>query len=582
MSTPDTTTAPAVYGDTYEIPLARVFTNPTNYRRTYDPAKLQELADSMKLHGVLQPVLVRPRPGSARSRAARGRDMANEYELVIGERRRRAAELAGLETLPARIRDLNDREVLEIQIVENCQREDVPPLEEAEGLRALHEIHGYSVDEIAAKLGREAGYVYRRLRLTTLVPELRAALVAGRIGVAVAEVLARVPPEHQAEALEQLVPEYEGDPSPTVREAQRLVRQRFTLLQLSRAPFDVADAELVAGAGVCAECPSRSGAQPQLFAEVTEADSCTDPKCWGEKRDAAWAQKRAAAEAEGQRVIEGKDAEKLFPYGPSVRSTEYVDLDETVYSVRKPRALREVLGKKRDVPKVLVQGPDGEAREVARVADVRAALRAAPGKDDPTWGELAPSTKGSLTDTQKRQRQQAAIEKDAQRRTMAALVDMIEAVPVAKLPAGVWQALCHGVIAASWSDVVAEVERRRTDTTEDGAKGARHKRRDDLKEKVDAMSAPQAVALFVELVVTRVQWGPTRTKLLELLGVDPNVHLEAARAAAKEKRAAAKTKKPKGGAASAAKAAAKPATGKRAKASTKKGTRKKASAEVPF
>ena len=134
--------------------------NPEQPRLVFEQAALDELAASIREHGVLQPILVRPL-GS------------NTYQIVAGERRWRASRLAGLETIPALIEDIDDDTALEIAIIENLQREDLTPLDEAAMYdRMVHE-HGYSIRKLADKLGKDKGYLENRLRLADAPPEIR-------------------------------------------------------------------------------------------------------------------------------------------------------------------------------------------------------------------------------------------------------------------------------------------------------------------------------------------------------------------------------------------------------------------------
>ncbi len=123
-------------GATRSIPLEQIVESPTNQRRTF--RDLDELADTIRAHGVLQAVLVRP--------------LGADFELVFGARRFRAAKLAGLSHIPATVRELSDAAALELQLIENSKRDDVHPLEEADGYRELHERHHVPIEEIAAKL----------------------------------------------------------------------------------------------------------------------------------------------------------------------------------------------------------------------------------------------------------------------------------------------------------------------------------------------------------------------------------------------------------------------------------------------
>jgi ParB/RepB/Spo0J family partition protein len=118
------------------IPLAHIVTSRTNPRKHFNPARLQELAESIRASGVRQPVLLRPLPGHRVADTA-GMVPRPEYELVSGERRFRASGMAGVTTIPAMVGAMSDDQVLEIQLVENLQRDDLTPLEEAEGYQTL-------------------------------------------------------------------------------------------------------------------------------------------------------------------------------------------------------------------------------------------------------------------------------------------------------------------------------------------------------------------------------------------------------------------------------------------------------------
>jgi ParB family chromosome partitioning protein len=142
------------------VPLDRIDPSPDQPRLAMDQDSLDDLAASVREHGVLQPILVRP--------AASGR-----YQIVAGERRWRAARMAGMDTVPALIEELDDDTALEISIIENLQREDLSPLDEALMYeRMIHE-HGYSVRRLAQKLGKDKGYLENRLRLADAPPEVK-------------------------------------------------------------------------------------------------------------------------------------------------------------------------------------------------------------------------------------------------------------------------------------------------------------------------------------------------------------------------------------------------------------------------
>jgi ParB/RepB/Spo0J family partition protein len=143
------------------VPIDRIEPNPENPRLLFEESALEELAASIREHGVLQPILVRPT----------GRDT---YQLVAGERRWRAARRAGLTTIPALVEELDDDTAMEIAVIENLQREDLSPLEEATMYEKMVTEHGYSIRKLAQKLGKDKGYLENRLRLADAPEEIRA------------------------------------------------------------------------------------------------------------------------------------------------------------------------------------------------------------------------------------------------------------------------------------------------------------------------------------------------------------------------------------------------------------------------
>ena len=142
------------------VHIERIEPNPEQPRMVFEPEALDELAASIREHGVLQPILVRPLG-------------PNTYQIVAGERRWRASRQAGLATIPALIEDIDDDTALEIAIIENLQREDLTPLDEAAMFDRMIHQHGYSIRKLADKLGKDKGYLENRLRLADAPAEIR-------------------------------------------------------------------------------------------------------------------------------------------------------------------------------------------------------------------------------------------------------------------------------------------------------------------------------------------------------------------------------------------------------------------------
>ena len=198
-----------------DIPIETIRPNPDQPRRRFDQGDLEELALSLRAKGMLQPILVRPAM------------YAGEYQIVAGERRWRAAQIAGLRVLPALVRDLSDAEVIEIAIVENVQRADLSPIEEAEGYRALIETHGRTQAEVAEVVGKSRVHVTNSLRLLQLPAAAQALVRDGKITAGHARALVGVP--GAAEIAEEV-----AERGLSVRETEILAKARAGARPTSR------------------------------------------------------------------------------------------------------------------------------------------------------------------------------------------------------------------------------------------------------------------------------------------------------------------------------------------------------------
>jgi ParB family chromosome partitioning protein len=272
------------------VSLSLLSESKSNPRRTFEETALKELAESIRTQGVLSPLLVRPLT-------------ENGFEIVAGARRYRAAQMAEVPTVPVRIVNLTDAQAVEMSIVENLQRKDVHPLEEAQGFRALLDLDEpkYSIEQIAAKVGKSAVFVASRLKLTDLVLAAVDAFYADEIGVGHALLLTKLPADQQVQALSACFKEvYNGAAKPVrillpVRNLQFWIDSNI-LLVLKDAPFNKRDAQLVPDAGSCADCPKRTGHNKLLFGDDfgRQGDRCTDPGCYGAKVSAHVAKTIAA------------------------------------------------------------------------------------------------------------------------------------------------------------------------------------------------------------------------------------------------------------------------------------------------
>ena len=212
-----------------EIPIGEMDPNPDQPRRTFDEESISQLADSIREQGVLQPLLVAPGSGG-------------RYTIIAGERRYRAGRVAGLETLPCIVKDIDVIHQMEIALIENLQREDLNPMEAARGIRALMRQCGYTQDKVSVRLGKSRPAVANLLRLLTLPDEVTEMVRDGRLSAGHARVLAGITgPEEQ------------------IRLAERAVREGMSVRQLEQA-----------AASAKGKAPAKKSAKKVLPAELNE------------------------------------------------------------------------------------------------------------------------------------------------------------------------------------------------------------------------------------------------------------------------------------------------------------------------
>lgn len=318
------------------IPLKSIVPSPHNPRKTFDEDGLGQLAESIRMKGVLEPILVRP----AKYGVVSGRDSGKpgffvcplgpdgrettlgpffkhesdakaacpKYELIAGERRWRASDRAEKKVIPALVRNLNDREAAEVAVIENDQREDVPPLEQARGYQRLIEL-GDIAETIAAKIGRPPKYVVGRLQLTKLIESLQQDLEKGKLPFGHAYLISKLKADDQVAIVKEgRLYDYNEQPC-RLDGLKRQIRDGF-LSCLSAAPWKKDDADLVPTAGACTTCPKRTGSNRTLFDELLNGeakkgrDFCTDRTCYRTKQAAfVELQIATAAEKTGGEVV---------------------------------------------------------------------------------------------------------------------------------------------------------------------------------------------------------------------------------------------------------------------------------------
>ncbi len=286
------------------IPISDIVPSPHNPRKRFEQAGLDELATSIKAQGIVQPLVARKNPWPDKE----------PYELISGERRLRAAKLAGLAKVPLIVVDKTDLEVLEIQVVENAQREDVHPLEEAGGYQSLKDA-GLTVDQIAERIGKDRSHIFRRLQLLNLLKDGQDVFLRGDMTAKHALQLARLPESEQMRPFIYLMTDdweaaTKGKPRGKLgdrakvppRDLAHFIERNITRA-LSAAPWKKADAKLVPEAGACNTCEKRTGANPLLFDEVAKNERCMDGACFERKFAAHLVQVQEQAKAKGSELV---------------------------------------------------------------------------------------------------------------------------------------------------------------------------------------------------------------------------------------------------------------------------------------
>lgn len=336
-----------------ELLLDLIEPSKTNPRKRLDLVMIEELAESVRKVGVLQPILVRPHPVEAAM-----------FEIVAGESRWRAAKVAELQYIPATIRELTDLEALELQVLENLHRNDLHPIEEAEGFQQLLNANGYTVDTLAERVGKSRSAIYASLKLCALCPEAREAFYQGKLTASTALLIARIPgAKLQAQAVSEITkPNYNGD-LPSYRDAAKTISYRYAL-DLSDAIFDITDASLVPIAGDCTSCEKRSGNCWEICPDIDSADVCTDPDCFGEKRTAHIERLKQDPD-----TITGEEAKEIFPHSSYFPSHQDYDRPLGWHDGKK---WTDWLGDELPTRTVVLDKPDTDP---IVVVDVQAALQ---------------------------------------------------------------------------------------------------------------------------------------------------------------------------------------------------------------
>lgn len=256
-----------------ELNLSDILMDENQPRKTFDESAVIELSESIKSEGVLQAILVRTHPKKK-----------GKYLLVCGERRCRASKIAGKKTIPAQIRQMTDEEALQAQIVENLQRKDVHPMEEAVAFQSLHE--KMTIEELANRVGKSPQYVAKRLKLNDLVEDAQTLVYSNHIRMTEATELSKLDPEHQQQILKEALPKDWKSKKGNFSVGNLTYYMNQATNDLSGAIFKAKDADLYPEAGACDTCPFNSANSPLLFDDAKKK-ICTKPSCFAIKTQRA-------------------------------------------------------------------------------------------------------------------------------------------------------------------------------------------------------------------------------------------------------------------------------------------------------
>ncbi len=245
------------------IELSKISTDPKQPRKTHSEEALQRLANTIEELGLIQPISVRA--------AGKGK-----YIIIVGERRYRACKLLKWKHIDCVVKDLDVGIIPEIQIIENLQREDVEPIEEAEGIALLRK--KYSVNDLSKRIGRSEKFIRQRTKLADLIPEFKSLAFDNKLILTKAISLANFEEEEQKEIYDGMIQQCQEFNLNYINRACEEMR-----FDLNKAPFDINDAELLVTAGACGNCPFNSLTQGALFGDDNPV--CSKASCYQMKKD---------------------------------------------------------------------------------------------------------------------------------------------------------------------------------------------------------------------------------------------------------------------------------------------------------
>ena len=247
------------------VKLSDLIESKRNSRKVFDAKAQEDLVESIKRYGVLSPLIVRPVGNNGK------------YEIIAGARRFRASRGAGLDEVPCRVVKVENDTALEVIVVDNLQRENIHPLEEAESFNEILDLSEGDMEGLCAKVGKKPTYVTKRLVLLKLSDKAKKLYLSGGMEEGHAMQLARLTPVDQKRAVE-----FVDEEGPSIMALRAWIESEI-MLDISKTPWDKADAALHPKAGPCTTCPKRTSVAKELFDDIKAGDRCTDGECFKTK-----------------------------------------------------------------------------------------------------------------------------------------------------------------------------------------------------------------------------------------------------------------------------------------------------------
>ncbi|WP_244232807.1 ParB/RepB/Spo0J family partition protein [Methylacidiphilum caldifontis] len=308
------------------IPVDQIVLSQDNPRKHFQEEQIEELAVSIEEIGLIHPILVRPAAN-------------NTYEIISGERRWRACKKLKKPFIECFIHPMDDKMALQVRIVENIQRQNLNPIEEAQGYKKLLD-GGMSIAELSSVIGKGRDYISRMVMLLSLPEAAKEAIITGKMAKRTGWYIARIPvPKLRAIVASEAIAK-----NLTVTQVAQIVLENY-LLDLRKATFSISVPDLVPGVPSCLDCSKRTGNSKDLFDDIKDEMICTDPECFAQKREADWRRQCLLAHTENKEILNDEESFKHFVPGTSRLRTDsqFVDIDDVCEWDKKERKWSSLL-----------------------------------------------------------------------------------------------------------------------------------------------------------------------------------------------------------------------------------------------